>query len=160
MRKRGISNEYICISTGVQRSGAAIAEAVNRARPGISALQKIYRDRIEDGTLLICDGLRGYSSLEDLGDYTIMDINNTDKKEGSFYNLNTVNSFHHFIKERYALYRSVATKYLNRYNTLFSLAWRQGSSKVAGLCAKLFHPSLNDFHHTIRDVKGIDLLYI
>jgi len=38
--------------------------------------------------------------------------------------LNTVNSLHSFIKDLYAHYRGVATEYINRYNALFSIAFR------------------------------------
>ena len=159
-QKRGISNEYVCINTGVQRNGAAIAETVNRAKPDVSELQQIYSRRIEDGTLLLCDGLKSYASLADVANCTVMNINNADKKESSFYNLNTVNNFHSFIKERYNFYRGVATKYLNRYNALFALSWRHGESQVAGLCAKLFHPGSHNFHHGVNDIKGMRLVAI
>ena len=89
-QKRGILNEYVCINTGVQRDGAAIAETVNRAKPDTSELQQVYSDHIEDGTLLLCDGLKSYGSLKNVADCTVMDINTADKTEGSFYNLNTV----------------------------------------------------------------------
>ena len=37
-QKRGISNEYICICTGIQRKGEAIAATVNRAKPSAAEL--------------------------------------------------------------------------------------------------------------------------
>ena len=36
--KRGISNEYVCICTGIQRKGAAIAATVNRAKPSAKGI--------------------------------------------------------------------------------------------------------------------------
>lgn len=159
-QKRGVSNEYVCINTGVQRDGVAIAETVNRAKPDASELQQVYSSHIKDGTLLLCDGLRSYGSLENVADCTVMDINKADKTTSSFYNLNTVNNFHSFIKNRYNFYRGVATKYLNRYNALFALSWRQGEAPAAGLCAKLFHPGSHDYHHGLNDIKGMRLLVI
>lgn len=159
-QKRGISNEYVCINTGVQRDGAAIAETVNRAKPDASELRQVYSSRIKDGTLLLCDGLKSYGSLKNVADCTVKDVNTADKAESSFYNLNTVNSFHSFIKDRYNFYRGVATKYLNRYNALFALSWRQGDTLAAGLCAKLFHPGSHNYHHGINDIKGLRLLVI
>lgn len=159
-QKRGISNEYVCINTGVQRDGAAMAGSVNRAKPDAAELQQVYRSHIKDGTLLLCDGLKSYDSLKNIADCTVRDINTADKTEKSFYNLNTVNSFHSFIKDRYNFYRGVATKYLNRYNALFALSWRQGMAPVTGLCAKLFHPGSHNYHHGINDIKGLRLLVI
>ena len=120
-QKRGISAEYICINTGVQRDGGAVAEAVNRAKPDGTQLQQICNGRLKDGVLLLCDGLKSYSALKGLADCTVKDINTADETEKGFYHLNTVNNFHSFIKKRYNFYRGVATKYLNRYNTMFSL---------------------------------------
>lgn len=42
--KRGISNEYIAICTGVQRDGDAIAATVNRAKPSAEELGEIFGD--------------------------------------------------------------------------------------------------------------------
>ncbi len=77
-----------------------------------------------------------------------------------FFNLNTVNNFHSFIKNRYVFYRGVATKYLNRYNVLFTLAWRQKEVVLASLCKKLLNPSGINYHHTIKDVRNLRLLEI
>lgn len=159
-QKCGISEEYICINTGVQRDGGAVAESVNRAKPDAAELRQVYEGHLGDGMLVLCDGLRSYNALKNLADCTIKDINTVDEAEKNFYNLNTVNNFHSFIKARYGFYRGVATKYLNRYNALFTLAWRQGGSLIAGLCAKFFHPGTTDYHHGLRDVweKGLLVL--
>lgn len=159
-RKRGISEEYICINTGVQRSGEAISEAVNRAKPNQRELQQVYKGHIKDGSLLLCDGLRSYSSLGQLADCTIQNVNDTDEKGKGFYNLNTVNNFHSFIKGRYNFYRGVATKYLNRYNALFTLAWRRGEGLVSNLYSRLLHPGMIDYHHSIRDISETGLLIL
>lgn len=42
-----------------------------------------------------------------------------------FYNLNTVNGLHSFIKQRYVFYRGVASIYINRYNALFASDYRK-----------------------------------
>ncbi len=86
----------------------------------------------------MCDELKSYSVLEGLADCIVKDINTVDGDGKGFFNLNTVNNFHSFIKKRYNHYRGVATKYLNRYNALFTLVWRQNESLLADLCAKLF----------------------
>lgn len=64
MKKRGISKEYICICSGVQRKNCAIAKKVNRAKPSSEELQEIFGKRIENGILILCDGLKSYHSLE------------------------------------------------------------------------------------------------
>lgn len=159
-QKRGISNEYICINTGVSRDRGAIAETVNRAKPDSSELLAVYDGHLQDGTLALCDGLRSYSVLKEIAKCTIKDINTVTGDEKAFYNLNTVNNFHSFIKGRYEFYRGVATKYLNRYNTLFTIAWRQDASAVADLCSRLLYPGQVNYHYSNRDVRELHLLAI
>lgn len=121
-QKSGISSEYIAICTGVQRDGQVIAESVNRAKPSACELKQIFEGHIADGTLILTDGLRSYNALKSVSDCTIMDVRTEDSN--GFFNLNTVNSLHSYIKDTYIYYRGVATKYLNRYNALFAIAFR------------------------------------
>ena len=80
--------------------------------------------------LLICDGLKSYSSLGSEYGCSVKDVNcETDK----FFHLNNANGFHSFIKQKYVHYRGVATKYLNRYNALFAKMYRAGKSCVADI---------------------------
>ena len=159
-QKRGISNEYVCINTGVSRDGKAVAEAVNRAKPDSSELRAVYSGHVQDGNLALCDGLRSYSVLKDIAKCTVKDINTVTEDEKAFYHLNTVNNFHSFIKGRYNFYRGVATKYLNRYNALFTVAWRQNDLAVTSLCCKLFCPGKVNYHYRNRDVRELRLLAI
>lgn len=52
--KRGISSEYLCICTGIQRKGDAFAATVNRAKPSARELGSIFEGHIADGTLALC----------------------------------------------------------------------------------------------------------
>ncbi len=117
--KRGISNEYVAICTGVQRDGGVIAATVNRVKTSSRELDEIFRGHIAEDTLVLTDGFRSYNVLETLASCTVVD----EKHEGSrgMFNLNTVNSLHSYIKDAYNYYCGVATKYINRYNALFSL---------------------------------------
>lgn len=159
-QKRGISNEYICINTGVSRDGKAVAETVNRAKPDSSELRAVYDGHLQDGVLALCDGLRSYNVLKSIAECAVKDVNTATEEEKSFYNLNMVNNFHSFIKGRYNFYRGVATKYLNRYNALFTVAWCQDDSVVANLCNRLFCPGKVNYHYSNRDVRELRLLAI
>lgn len=159
-QKHGISDEYVCINTGVQRDGGVVAEAVNRAKPDNSELEQVYTGHIGKNSLLLCNGMHGYASLAVLnGGCTVQSVDKSEE-ETSFFNLNTVNNFHSFIKNRYIFYRGVATKYLNRYNVLFTLAWRQKEDVLASLYKKLLNPSGINYHHTINDVRTLRLLEV
>jgi hypothetical protein len=154
--KPGLSNEQICVCAGVQRSGASFAVAVNRAKPSIAELKEAFGGHIDKSAMLLCDGLRGYSSLKALTDCDVIDVNNADLKEKSFYNLNSVNNFHSFIKEQYRAWRGVATKYLNRYMTLLCAVYRTVNAPVN----RLLKCSQRCYYHPIREVKSAGLLLI
>jgi hypothetical protein len=83
-----------------------------------------------------------------------------EESERTFYNLNTANSFHSFIKDRYRDYRGVATKYLNRYNALFVLVYRAGSVVLDELRDRLLTSDPAKRHFTLRDVSSAGLLAI
>jgi len=156
--KRGISNEYICICTGVQRKGGAIAGTVNRARPASQELQEVFCGHISEDTLVLCDGLKSYKALEATTGCIVKDVT---KETGSgFYNLNTVNSFHSFIKRQYEFYRGVATKYLNRYNALFSAAYKCTEAGLRQLMSSLLTVSGTRRSPSCRDIKTAGLLLI
>lgn len=157
--KRGISNEYVCICAGVQRNdGEAIAKSVNRAKPTIEELCDVFGNHIADGSLVLTDGLRGYKFLETRVKCSVINIDN--ETNGSVYNLNNVNSFHSFIKERYEQYRGVATKYLNRYSSMFSEAFRNIKEASTRLFNILCNIGSVEFNNTAQSLAITGLLVV
>jgi uncharacterized protein YdcH (DUF465 family) len=154
-QKRGISNEYICISTGVDRSGSALAKTVTRATPSKEDIDSVFDGHIEPETLIMCDGANGYN---DLGKKSGCDVVVVKERNGFTHN-NTANSFHSFIKGRYNKYKGVATKYLNRYNALFAKLFKSNGS-LADEIYNLMSSSQNAGHRGVNDVKCLDLLSI
>lgn len=158
--KRGISNEYVCICTGIQRKGDALAATANRAKPGAKDLISIFEGHIADGTLALSDGLRSYHAFPGIADCTVKDCNSRDREEACFYNLNTVNGFHSFIKQRYVFYRGVASKYINRYNVLFSTAYRKADSIIRYMENIVLTVGSTDYYHSNKDVRELGLVTI
>lgn len=155
--KRGLSNEQICICTGVDRQEGVIADAVNRAKPTTEELKQVFEGHVSDETLFITDGLIGYKVLESLAQCTVTSV---EKEEyDSFFHLNNVNNFHAFIKERYNDYRGVATKYLNRYNRLFSTAYKN-AYQVADYCRRVLYNAGEHQYMRIKDIKTRNLLTV
>ena len=157
-QKRGISNEYVCICTGIQRKGEAIAATVNRAKPSAKDLNEIFEGHIADGTLALCDGLRSYRAFPEIADYTVKDCNSQDGENSSFYNLNTVNGFHSFIKQRYVFYRGVASKYINRYNALFATTYRNTENIIRQLRNAVLTVTATDYYHSNKDIREVGLV--
>ena len=94
-----------------------------------------------------------------LGKVLGLSVMNVKKETGSFFNLNTVNNLHSFIKNRYYDYRGVATKDLNRYNMAFRAAYRMRMS-VDELAEKLFLVRDPKRVHHYDDVKELNLLAV
>lgn len=154
--KRGISNEYIAICTGIQRDGGVIAETVNRAKPSSDELEAVFNGHITENTLILTDGLRSYNVLETLSGCTVVDVNHEECR--GIFHLNTVNSLHSYIKGIYIHYRGVASKYINRYNALFSIAFRCANNMADALFAALGSLGQTCYWHSVKDIRNYQLV--
>ncbi len=152
-KKPGLSDEYICICAGVERDGNAIAKAVNRANAGKDDIDKVFSERVTNATLLLSDGAKAYGVLEGK-----CKIHATKKGDIGFYNINTVNNYHSFIKERNRNARGFATKYLNRYNYFFSKIFRKTELVVDQIYDLLC--DINNHYHTNKEIKTMRVLKI
>ena len=115
---------------------------------------------IVDATLVLCDGLRSYNTLPAIANCTVKDCTQATENEKCFYHLNTVNGFHSFIKNRYNFYRGIATKYLNRYNTLFSAAYRNIEALIIQAKQVLLKVGMVNQYHSNRQIGEEGLLAI
>lgn len=116
--KRGISEEYICVCTSVNGEGESIAVAINRASPSGEEILDVFGERVEESTIILCDGKQSYNALEEK--CTVA----TTKR------INKVNGLHSFIKQKLDAMRGVATVYLNRYNAFLSKIYAADQSVV------------------------------
>jgi transposase-like protein len=151
--KPGLSREYVCVCTGVERDGNAVAVAVNRAIAGKDDIDRVFGERVSKSTLVLSDGAKGYKVLAGK-----CEVHVVEKNGGGFYNINTVNSYHSFIKERNRNARGFATKYLNRYNSLFSKVFR----KREGITDHIYDLlcGMKDRYHTNIESQTLNLLEI
>ena len=93
--------------------------ALNMDRPSIEDI-KDYSQHIVQNTYLWTDGLQSYSVLSTEKQCTIKQMK--DRKQYDAVNhLNHMNSLHSRIEAQYERYRSVASKYINRYAALFRI---------------------------------------
>lgn len=82
------------------------------------------------------------------------------QRDGSAFNLNTVNGLHSFIKDTYNHYRGVSTKYINRYNALFSVAFRCAGSLKDTLFSSLCTVGSKSYWHGVKDIRNHLLVII
>lgn len=154
-QKRGISEKYVCICTGIGRESGTVAVSVNRAKPDGSELKAAFRGYLDGDALVLCDGHKSYSALEEEYGCSVMDVSLEKEK---YFHLNNVNSFHSFIKKNYVHYAGVATKYLNRYNVLFAKAYRKGGTFFDDLCKSLFTNNTQNNYYSSKSLQTCNLL--
>lgn len=152
-QKRGISTDKVCLITGIERDGDCFMRALNMGRPSIEDI-KGYGQHIVQKTYLWTDGLQSYSVLSTEKQCTIKQMK--DRKQYDAVNhLNHVNSLHSRIKAQYKRYRSVASKYINRYAALFRIQelYRKinGQEMITSLLMKLRHLHTTFFIRQIRN---------
>ena len=153
--KRGLSNEYICVCAGVEREGRAISMAVNRAMANKGDIDLVIGERVSDKTVILADGAKGYDALAESRKCTVIHAN---PDGGTSCHINTVNGYHSHIKERHRNARGFATKYLNRYNALFSRTFRATEDIVDDIYRLLC--DMNDQNYTITESQSLNLLYL
>lgn len=143
----GLSEEYVCLCTSVTGDGKCIAKAVNRATPSKEEIESVFADAIEDDTILLVDGAKGYSALKDR--CIVLRVEEDDRLK--------VDRFHSFIKERLRRYRGVSTIYLNRYSALFSQVFGNADKAATSIWSLL-----NKRHSfsSIKDVMTKNLLVV
>ena len=156
-QKPGVSNEYVSISTGVQRDGGAYCRTVTRATPGKNDIASVFDGHIGEAALVLSDGATSYNVLGENFGCDVVHV--TDENKSGFFHTNTANGLHSFIKERYIHYRGVATKYLNRYNALFSKMFRNGEDLADWIYNILCFNEIPN-HRSVNDVRTLGLLNI
>jgi len=152
--KPGISNEYVSIMAGVSRDGQIYTKTANRAVPSKTEVEEIFDGRIGPETLILCDGAKGIGSLS-----KVAEVSNVKNEAGSFYHINTVNGFHSFIKTRHNnVYHGVATKYLNRYNALFSQVFGSSIEERTETIYNMLIARNGKYRRTVSGLKTLGLL--
>ena len=116
--QRGISNEQVCVSTAVLRSGGSYLKPICLGRMSINDFQLNLAQHINwSKTTLMTDGHNAYVPPSTAGE--ILHIRVHHFGQGAKH-INTVNSAHSHLKQFMERFNGVATKYLDNY-----LAWFQ-----------------------------------
>jgi hypothetical protein len=122
--KRGLSNDQVCLLSGVQRGGGSYLRSFNMARPTSEEVMNL-RPHIEDKTYLWTDDCASYNKLiVELG--SDRKVVSTHKDYDKVNHLNNVNNFHSMIERWYNNMGGVASKYINRYAALFNVRFQVG----------------------------------
>jgi transposase-like protein len=121
-RKRGISNDQVCVMCAMDRMGNVITELICNGRMRHTDLERLFKDRIEDESILCTDSHKSYIRFARNLNLELQQIERGKHKEG-IYHIQHMNAFHSKLKEWMYKFHSVATKYLANY--MYWFKWLQ-----------------------------------
>jgi len=146
---RGTSKQQISINCMVSKDGGMYAKSVNRSKSTKKQTKEVYTGRIDKEVVLYCDGANNFNSLEGMTKEMVI-------KDSKY--LNYVNGFHSFIKGRiYHRYHGIATKYMNKYNAMFSLAYGHTDDTI-DFIFDLLRSSTDNFRVKTKDLAKFNIL--
>lgn len=115
---RGLSHEQVCIVTTTDRNGHEIFKAVGFGKPTTNSILENFSENLVPKSILYTDGSFCYDEIANKSKCRLVQL-----KDHNAYNkvehINTVNFIHSMIKAKLEDFRGVATKYINRYLSLF-----------------------------------------
>ena len=126
VKKRGISNEQVCIATAIDRNGNIILEPLCKGRVTYNALERLYDGRIDSNSIICTDSHKSYIQFA-------KDLELDHKKiarghyKNDIYHINHVNSLHSNLKIWLYRFRGVSTKFLPNYMSWYK--WLQSFSR-------------------------------
>ena len=113
--KRGLSNEQVCITCGVNLNGMSVGRISNLGKPSCKDLSGVLDGHVASGSVFVTDSHRGYCKLAD--SYKVSHIRIPRKHHvANGFNIQMVNYYHSVLKGMINYhFKGVATKYLNNY---------------------------------------------
>lgn len=120
---RGISHEQVCIVTTTDRNGHEIFKAVGFGKPTKESILDAFEKHISKKSVIYSDGIFAYDQLSMNTESKLVQLVGHESYN-AVEHLNTVNYIHKLIQDTLGYYRGVATKYMNRYMSLFVMRRR------------------------------------
>lgn len=157
-KKRGLSSEQVCIITALERDGNPYIQTYNIAKAASDDI-RILAKHIQTGSYVFVDGLASFNVLENEFGCTLK-VLPSNRSYDKINHLNNVNSLHSRIRSLYWKYRGIASRYINRYNSLFSFQHlfkgMDDNEKFVILLQKL---RSKQTYFYIRELKMLDRLF-
>jgi Transposase and inactivated derivatives len=143
-KKRGISNEQVCVLVARDRTKHTIAEVATFGRLSAATLDQLLTSRLQSGVILCTDEeqtFRKYARDQKL----LHEKVNPGKKRyvtKEIYHIQNVNAYHERFKTFLQHFRGVATKYLNHYAAYHRFLDGTTSQSALTRTRELFHQAL------------------
>ena len=160
VKKRGISNEQVCVATALDRQGNLIIELLCTGRMTSEELKRLYSNHMEEGSILCTDSHKSYRQFAKYMALNHKEIKRGKHKEG-IYHIQHINSLHSNLKRWMSRFNGVATKYLNNY-----MKWHKWknifSSEKEAVKIKDFivHSNISRKYIKTKDFKNIQPIFM
>lgn len=118
VKKRGISNEQVCVATALDRQRNLIIELLCTGRMTSDELKKLYNNRIGEDSILCTDSHKSYMQFAEDMELEHKRIKRGKHKE-DIYHIQHINSLHSSLKRWMNRFNGVATKYIGNYMKWF-----------------------------------------
>lgn len=117
-KKRGISNQQVCVLTGADKLGNTYLSpsCIGKIEP--KHIEQQWKDKFTNESILVTDSLRAYKTFANNNKIHLRQIPSGKHTSGVF-NLGKVNSYHSRLTDFLKIYDEVASKYLDHYLSLF-----------------------------------------
>lgn len=129
-KKRGLSDEQVCVPCALDRQGKAISRISNLGKVTQVGLNSVFGGRIEKNSVLCTDKASAYRQFSKENELNLVQLKCGKKKLG-IYHINHINAYHSCLKTFLRPFKGISTKYLNNY-----LTWNIYNSKKASLQEK------------------------
>jgi transposase-like protein len=118
VKKRGISNEQICIATAIDRNSNMIFEMVTRGRISSEDIKRVFEGRLDPDSLICTDSHKSYIRFGKTSVAEHIRIESGKHKKG-VYHISHVNSLHSRFKRWVVRFHGISTKYCPNYLNWF-----------------------------------------
>ena len=113
--KRGLSQEQVCITCGVNLGHQSVGRISNLGKPSCKELASVLDGHVAADSVMVTDSHRGYCKLADAYRASHIRIPRH-RHTAQGFNIQLVNYYHSELKRMIDIrFRGVATKYLNNY---------------------------------------------
>ncbi|MDB1956416.1 IS1595 family transposase [Clostridium tertium] len=160
VKKRGISNEQVCVATAIDRQGNLIIELLCTGRMTSEELKRLYGNRIGEESILCTDSHKSYMQFAIDLSLEHKRIKRGKHKE-DIYHIQHINSLHSNLKKWMSRFNGVATKYLSNY-----LKWHKWmdtfSSEKESIRTKnlILHSNIPHSYTMVKEFKTREPIFI
>lgn len=113
-RKRGLSNEQVCVPCAVNRSGQSVSKISEVGKSSAIGIKAVIGSHISEGSILCVDGEKAYGAVAKERELNCVRVGALFSKKG-VYSIQHVNAYHTHLKGFIEHFYGVSTKHLNNY---------------------------------------------